>query len=275
MMRSQRTLNLRLALLAMAWLCGPLHAEDEISGAETNASHDTGAQQNPSYRAKLMSQLVPDRISAGENVVAIVQYQNKSGTPWTSNGDYYLAPISGEPWLTRIDLPQGKTITAGETVTFRITMTAPLHPGEYPLQWQMHQGKTSFGEPTSSVRLKVVQPLQPWDDAEFVYQDVPQKMNANRDYNVVLQFKNTGKTSWTKSQYALATTEASDDLTWTISRIELPGNTLLRPGGFQTFRFTVRAPATPGQYPFQWQLLHLPTNRFGAGSDKLNIDVIP
>lgn len=275
MMRLLRIIHFSLTLLAMGWICSPLHAEDDISATEVNDSRESGAQQSPSYRAKLLSQLIPDRISAGENFVAIVQYQNKSGAPWTTSGDYYLAPVSGEPWLTRIDLPKGKTIAAGETVTFRIAMTAPLHPGEYPLQWQMHQGKTSFGESTSTVRLKIVQPLQPWDNSEFVYQDVPRKMSANRDYDVVLQFKNTGKTSWTKTQYVLAPTDNSDDLTWTINRVELPDNSLVKPGDFQTFRFTVRAPVAPGQYSFRWQLLHLPTNRFGVGSDKLNIDVTP
>jgi hypothetical protein len=275
MMRLQRTLPLSLTLLVLGWFCLPAHAEGEITGAETNDSHEPSLQQNPSYRAKFLSQLVPDRISAGENFIAIVQYQNKSGSPWTTSGDYYLAPISGESWLTRVDLPKGKTIAAGETVTFRIAMTAPLHPGDYSLQWQMHQGKTGFGESTSSIRLKVIQPLQSWDDAEFVFQDVPQTMNINHNYNVVLQFKNTGKTSWTKTQYVVIPSATSDDLTWSINRIELPGNSLVKPGEFQTFRFTIRSPATPGSYPFQWQLLHLPTYRFGARSDKLTIDVTP
>lgn len=267
---SRRFPYLSLLLLVAGWICLPAHAEDEV-----DANTDTASQQGVSYRAKLLSQLIPDQISAGENFVAIVQYQNKSGSHWSTNGDYFLAPVSHESWLTRVDLPKGKTIAPGETVTFRIAMTAPLHPGSYQLQWQMQQGNNRFGEPTSPVMLKVFQPLLPWDNAEFVYQDVPRKMAANHDYTVVMQFKNTGKTSWTNSQYALAELDTKDNLTWAINQIELPPKSLVKPGEFQTFRFTVRAPATPGQYRFHWQLLHLPGNRFGASSEKVDIEVVP
>ena len=48
-----------------------------------------------------------------------------------------------------------------------------------------------------------------------------------------------------------------------MSRVDLPENVAVLPNQTYTFRFDVRAPATPGNYTFGWQMVKEYEQRFG------------
>ncbi len=227
-------------------------------------------------QAHPVSQLFSDEMKTDKNYNVLIQYKNRGKTTWSNKKAYQLAPLYPKEWnLLPRALPANRPIAPGETVTFRFKITAPSRAGEYPLQWQMRQGhKQWFGKPTSETIVTVNAPEAPKEDAEFVYQDLPSVMNAGQNYSVTLQFKNRGESVWTPGQYALVSQNPYNNLTWSIGHIESNSREIIRPGGFLTFSFTVRAPSYPGKYNFQWQISHLGVGLFGSRSRNETVEVI-
>ncbi len=96
------------------------------------------------------------------------------------------------------------------------------------------------------------------DDAELISVDVPPVVMTNATFTAEITFRNKGKTHWTREsghQHWLGSQGSVDNKFWTgDSRIEMPVQTVA-PGEVVTFRFTCKAPATPGFYPFGWRLV--------------------
>lgn len=221
--------------------------------------------------AKVIMQLVPDQVGAGKEFTAIIQIKNTGDSTWSSAADYNLAVLTTQPWDSyRVDL--GGSVAPGQTITLKPKLMAPMIPGEYPLQWQMRQGQSTFGDKTTAVKVHVTGSLIPMNLSEFVFQNVPATMVAGQSYSVILQFKNTGETVWTPGQYQLVSSAATD-LTWAVDAVDIKYNTATPPEGFQTFNFDIQAPSEPGTYPFQWQMVHKQMGRFGAMSPVLKIVV--
>ena len=230
--------------------------------------------ENPTNRATSNMQMVPNQVKPGERFNVIVQFNNAGKTTWNREAGYVLANVDGRPWnVKQVDLPGDGYITPGETATFRVDLTAPRQPGEYRLQWQMRQGNDWFGQASNPVYISVGDaPKKPSLNAEFVYQDVPQEMHAGENYTVSVQFKNTGEMVWTPQHEQLAAINPENNLNWTIDRVNL--NSMTRQGEFYTFRFTVRAPAQPGNYNFQWRMLRDGNTGFGKPSENIAIQVV-
>ncbi len=221
--------------------------------------------------AKVVMQLVPDQVATGKGFSAVIQIKNTGNSTWSSANDYSLLTLTPQPWDSyRVEF--SGSVAPGQTLTIKPKLSAPMVPGEYPLQWQMRQGASSFGDKTSLVKVHVTGSLIPLSHSEFVFQDVPLVMMAGQSYSVTLQFKNTGETVWTSGQYQLVSTTV-DDLAWAVDIVDMGSNVTVSPEGFQTFHFDIQAPAEVGIYPFQWRMQHKQVGRFGAMSLLLNIEV--
>ncbi len=111
---------------------------------------------------------------------------------------------------------------------------------------------TPDADTTFTARFRVATPEI--DAAEFVAQSVTNQMHAGSFYPVSVTLRNTGNTTWyTLANYFLASQNPPDSPTWGLNRVELPAP--VPPGGSATFNFTVTAPATPGDYDMQWQMV--------------------
>ncbi len=221
--------------------------------------------------AKVVMQLVPDQVATGKEFSAVIQIKNTGESTWSTADDYSLATLTTQPWDSyRVEL--GGSVAPGQTLTIKPKLTAPMIPGEYPLQWQMRHGQSFFGDKTTVVKVHVTGSLIPLSRSEFIFQNIPTTMVVGQNYSVTLQFKNTGETVWTSGQYQLVSA-TGNDLAWTVDVVEMSHNTSTPPEGFQTFRFDIQAPTESGTYPFQWQIQHQQMGRFGALSPLLNIEV--
>lgn len=221
--------------------------------------------------AKVVMQLVPDQVATGKEFSAVIQIKNTGESTWSAANDYSLATLTTQPWDSyRVEL--GSSVAPGQTVTIKPRLTAPMIPGEYPLQWQMRQGQALFGDKTAVVKVHVIGSLIPLSHSEFVFQNIPTAMMAGQNYSVTLQFKNTGETVWTSGQYQLVSA-TGNDLAWTVDVVEMSHNSNTPPEAFQTFSFDIQAPSEAGIYPFQWQMQHKQMGKFGAMSRLLNIEV--
>ncbi len=221
--------------------------------------------------AKIVTQLVPDQVATGKEFSAVIQIKNIGDTTWSAANEYALATITTQPWDSyRVEF--GGSIAPGQILTIKPKLTAPMAPGEYALQWQMRRGDLLFGEKTVPVKVSVTGSLIPLSYSEFVFQNTPVSMRPGENYTVSLQFKNTGETVWTSGQYQLVSA-TDDDLLWTVDMVDMMVDSTVLPGGFQTFSFDVQAPLERGVYPFQWRMQHKQMGRFGAMSQRLNIEV--
>jgi len=221
--------------------------------------------------AKVVMQLVPDQVPAGKEFTAVIQIKNTGNSTWSATSDYDLATLTTQPWDSN-SVELGTTVAPDQTITIKPTVIAPMIPGEYPLQWQMRQGQNLFGDKSAAVKVHVTGSFIPLNSSEFVYQNVPLTMVAGQNYNVIMQFKNTGETVWTSGQYQLIST-GDAGLTWIVDTVDIKHNTATPPDGFQTFSFDIQAPNEPGVYPFQWRMQQQQAGLFGATSPLLKIAV--
>ena len=134
------------------------------------------------------------------------------------------------------------------------------------------------------------------DSAEFVSQTFFTYMIAGQNYDVTVTMKNNGTTVWSPetcslgsqnpddhtnwgtniwtraARYRLGPVNPVDSRTWKTVRAVLPGE--VAPDGTVTFTFAIQAPATPGQYNFQWTMLQEVVGRFGSPSPNLELPVV-
>jgi RHS repeat-associated protein len=104
------------------------------------------------------------------------------------------------------------------------------------------------------------------DGGQAVSVSMPDAMFPNGLYNVSVTMKNTGNTDWTQSgNYVLASTDPEMNMTWGVNRVALPTSVVWSTTSV-TFNFPVRAPATVGDYPFRWRMLHEGVGWFGLGT---------
>lgn len=112
------------------------------------------------------------------------------------------------------------------------------------------------------------------NNAQYITQAVPSTMIAGRSYEVSVTMLNTGSNSWDAgANYSLGAQNPQDNSLWGGARVPSAKATL--PWLQQTFRFTVTAPAVPGIYNFQWQMVRGTTEWFGATTPNVAVSVVP
>jgi len=113
------------------------------------------------------------------------------------------------------------------------------------------------------------------NNAQFISQTVPQTMTVGQTYSVSVTMKNTGTAAWTETdKYRLGSQNPQDNWVWREGRVYLAAGESIAPGQTKTFTFDVKAPATPGAYNFQWQMVQDGVEWFGGVSANIVINVI-
>jgi hypothetical protein len=119
-------------------------------------------------------------------------------------------------------------------------------------------------------------------NAAFVSQSVPTSMTGGQRYPVSITMRNTGSTTWTNTTgpgtpnaYSLGSQNPQDNVIWGLTRFpnRAPVVGSVAPGATTTFNFDVVAPATPGVYNFQWQMVDDFVAWFGALTPNVRVTV--
>ena len=227
--------------------------------------------------AVFVSQSVPATMVAGQPYSVAITYNNAGSAAWSRERLFRLgsqSPQDNFTWnLARVLLPN--PVPPGENVTFTFTVLAPQTAGLHNFGWRMvHEGFGWFGDFSPPLSISVVPAGGPVNGSSFVSQAVPATLTAGQAANVSLVFRNTGTAAWTSANnYRLASQNPADNATWGPSRIDLPAS--VAPGGTLTLNFPITAPATAGNYNFQWQLIQEGTGRFGDVSPNVSVAVTP
>jgi glucose/arabinose dehydrogenase len=224
----------------------------------------------PGNASQFVSQSVPSVMNAGQQYSVSARFRNAGTTTWGSG--YRLGsqnPHDNWNWGAN-RVPLGATVGTGQERTVTWAVTAPSTPGDYNFQWRLLQlGVQWFGPPSQNV---VVRVQTPGNHAQFVSQSVPSTMEAGQSYAVSVRVRNGGSTTW-GGGYLLGSQNPHDNFTWGMNRVALGAT--VAPGQERSITWTVTAPATPGQYDFQWRMLQEFVEWFGETTSNVPIQVTP
>jgi len=209
----------------------------------------------PAYDAEIKSLNVEKNLIVKKSYNAVLEVKNTGSQTWTQNKDVALKFTSassrsiGLP--TKVNLNSGESVKPGQSRIFKFKITAPSKTGFYTLQAKMSQGGKTFGEASKTVDLVVETHVH---RVKFISQLLPETMETGQEYNVVVQFKNTGSATWDRSKgYKLGI--RSGKKAWNLSRVKLDNSSVVTTNDLATFRFSLKAPDKAGIYPVQWQML--------------------
>jgi hypothetical protein len=102
------------------------------------------------------------------------------------------------------------------------------------------------------------------DDAAITGDTFPAQLTAGASQAVTISVTNTGTTTWTRLDgYRLGAVGDSDPLAST-TRVGLDDGEQVPPGASRAFVVPIAAPAQPGTYTSDWQMVHEGLQWFGA-----------
>jgi hypothetical protein len=135
----------------------------------------------------------------------------------------------------------------------------------------LNVGVEWFGALSANVAVTVQGGTPLVNASAFVSQTVPTSMTAGASVQVTVVMQNTGTTTWTPASYRLGSQNPHENTNWGASRIVLPAS--VAPEQNAVVTWTATAPAAPGSYNFQWRMLNLGVEWFGALSTNVVVTV--
>jgi hypothetical protein len=181
-------------------------------------------------------------------------------------GGLTISLSADNPALT---VPATVTIPAGTTsVTFNSTANSVLT--DTPVLVTASAPGYDDGTATVTVQPRI-------EASEFVSQTVQNTYYATNQHPVSVTMKNTGTTTWTRTTHRLVSMNPFNNSVWGRTDVLIPTGVSIAPGQSHTFAFNITAPATAGNYNFQWQMRKVspgvPTN-FGQTSTNVLVSVL-
>tara|TARA_B100000809_G_scaffold127796_2_gene125933 strand:- start:12995 stop:14968 length:1974 start_codon:yes stop_codon:yes gene_type:complete len=112
------------------------------------------------------------------------------------------------------------------------------------------------------------------NNATFVSQsEIPKILEKGETATVSVTMKNTGTSTWTKSEmFKLGSVD--DDLYLGLNRVELDASDAILPNEEKTFTFSITGPNTPDAYGFQWRMIKENVEWLGEMSTKQTVVVL-
>lgn len=255
----------------------------EWFGASTTNVAVTVTDPPPVNNAAFSAQSVPAAMTTGQTYPITVRMTNTGNTTWPAGAAYKLGsqnPGDNKTWQVGPEgnrVVVGSAVAPGQSYTFSFNVTAPASAGTYNFQWRMVQEFVEwFGASSVNVPVTVSAPVLT-NNAAYVTQSVPAAMDAGQSYPVSVTMKNTGTSTWAAGgAFRIGTQNPSDNFNWSTggpngNRVVV--NSPVAPGASYTFNFNVIAPATGGNYNFQWQMVEEYKAWFGALSTNAVVTV--
>jgi hypothetical protein len=188
---------------------------------------------NSSSMSPVRLSLPPDN---NQNSVAIVSVSFPAPPAGVSETDWNRYQMADE-----LDVSQSKSFAIRDT-------NAQPYPYEFFATVESGTSNVGLGFYYGRIELGT--------RALFLTQSVPTAVDAGGQYPISISFRNTSDEAWTSqgpNPFRLGSQSPRDNMTWGISRVELPK--AVAPGDSVSFSFTVVAPANSGEYIFEWQML--------------------
>ena len=239
------------------------------------ASPPTQVTATATVDAIFLSSTIPLTMNSSQKYPVSVTMKNTGSMTWDEASQIRLGAVgdtSGDSYKcgsTRIQIPGGTRVLPGEKYTFVFTMTAPATPGTYHPDYQMvWSGHYWFGSKATRT-LEVVS--NPTVNAQVISSTIPSSMNAGQKYSVSVTMKNTGSMTWNETsqiRFGGVGDTKGDAAKFSPIRIQIPAGTSILPGEKYTSTFTMTAPAKPGAYRPEYQMVWSGHYWFGARASR-------
>lgn len=211
-----------------------------------------------------------------------------AGAKLTAGLTYTVGRVEYGDAITIVELMEGQTTLASMNWTSQIkwdpdgeyavevarqgTLTSNLGVGVHQIYLRV---STSYGYMSSSpaFTVTVTGPAPaPVDGATFYGQNVPATVNIGSTTDMVVSMTNSGNTTWsTAAGYRLGSQNPTGSTVWNRPRVDIAGT--VAPGQTYQFNVPITAPATPGTYNMQWQMVRDGVGSFGALSTNVAVTV--
>jgi len=120
----------------------------------------------------------------------------------------------------------------------------------------------SFADRVGSANARGISPA---NNAACAYSSFPNTVTPGQQFSALVAMRNTGTKAWTSNltnPYGLGSQNPQDNVRWGVGRVGLP-YAPVQPNTVVYFNFTATAPATPGVYPFDWEMVQEYVQWFG------------
>jgi len=223
-----------LVLLGLLFTSVASHSADSLDGKITNID-------------------IVKKMLVKKNYTAEITVRNTGAATWSRNNGITLS-VTGKTndlWkIPNVALGSNDKVKPGDSKTFRVPIKALSRSGIFSLQFELRRNGRSFGEKSATQNI-VVETRS--NRVKFISQLLPNTMAANDEYSIVVQFKNNGTSTWTKTDgYKIQLVSRKN--VWGLSHVDLSTNDIIPPGEIATFRFKLKAPTKMGSYPIQWRM---------------------
>ena len=101
----------------------------------------------------------------------------------------------------------------------------------------------------------------PWPNmsywgSKYIEDTFPDQVSSCRPVEVSVTFENNGTVPWTYERRVALTAEPGDEMKFTPTRIELEPGTVVNPGEYYTFNFTLGMPCNAGPYNLRYRMTY-------------------
>ncbi|HKY03542.1 MAG TPA: putative Ig domain-containing protein [Blastocatellia bacterium] len=237
----------------------------------------TVSENDNQFNSTFASQTVPAQVNPGQRFTVNVKWNNTGTQAWNGSAGFRAVsqnPANNATWGGNTVAPIGVVVLPGQQLDLNFIATAPTTPGTYNFQWMLAQNNVFFGEASVNVAIQVGDAAEPppaVNDAAFVSHTMPGALNTGQAAAIFVTMRNTGNTTWEVGTYKLGSQNPSGNTTWGVNAVDLSGP--VAPGAEVTFLINAVAPASPGTYSFQWQMMKQGEGYFGALPDNLAVTV--
>lgn len=229
---------------------------------------DTVTEPPPALDAEIVATRAPRGVVVGFPYYLAVTLRNTGTEAWTPDRGVRVA-THGDDWM--VEFPITDTVRPGAEIMLDTTVTAPGLLGSFILRWQALDSEDEWFGERSAGDTVTVHPVGGYE-ASFVSQSVPTSMKTGQEYEVTVRMRNEGSGRWLgRSTFHLGSEGPMDNMTWAVRRATLASD--VAPGDTATFTFKVKAPVTPGTYPFSWRMLIERVEWFGQPTPSVSINV--
>jgi cysteine-rich repeat protein len=248
MISTKLRLLVGLGAAVIAAGCGASGDDMDQFGTVEQAAGSAPAGSNALYVPG--SSVIDTAYFPGERrFVAITMQNTGASSPandWTTNPNLWQLSSPDGTWgWAWVAVPQPTPI--GSPATFGMIITAPLTA--QPFSFQMRAGFTFLFGPKTNLTPTISNTVTPFFGCSLVTgsSNIPLTMTPGESRGVTITVRNSGSQTWAASGYSLNSFDNPVNF-WGQTNANL--TTAVAPGNNATFNISIKAPTTPGTYPF-------------------------